>query len=137
MADNTRTLQDEDGDFTDWIELHNPAATPVDLKGWRLTDDPALPAKWYTALALPGSRLPETGVSYVMVPPRARSTRRNAKGPVWSPLASTVSSYFPATRSIAGEVPPICAESELARLRPAITTPRGPVRLQLKLVVGV
>ena len=33
-------------EFLDWIELHNPAATPADLGGWRLSDDPAQLAKW-------------------------------------------------------------------------------------------
>ena len=31
---------------SDWIELHNTGASPVDLAGWSLSDDPALPAKW-------------------------------------------------------------------------------------------
>ena len=31
---------------SDWIELHNSGAAAVDLAGWSLTDDPALPAKW-------------------------------------------------------------------------------------------
>lgn len=39
MAANSRTLADEDGDFSDWIEIHNPGATTLDLDGWSLTDD--------------------------------------------------------------------------------------------------
>lgn len=46
MPKNTHTLSDEDGAWSDWIELHNASAVAVDLGGWRLTDDPALPAKW-------------------------------------------------------------------------------------------
>ncbi len=46
MADNDDTLADEDGDASDWIELFNPTADPVDLSGWHLTDDPAAPRKW-------------------------------------------------------------------------------------------
>ena len=38
MAVNDSTLQDEDGDFSDWIEIHNPDATAVNLDGWHLTD---------------------------------------------------------------------------------------------------
>ena len=40
MADNDATLADEDGDFSDWIELHNSGTAPVDLEGWFLFDDP-------------------------------------------------------------------------------------------------
>lgn len=46
MADNKRTLNDEDGDGSDWIELFNAGATPASLDGWFLTDDPATPTKW-------------------------------------------------------------------------------------------
>ncbi|MCP5533217.1 MAG: lamin tail domain-containing protein [Akkermansiaceae bacterium] len=46
LADNESSLKDEDGDGEDWIEIHNDGAAAVDLAGWRLTDDPASPAKW-------------------------------------------------------------------------------------------
>ncbi|MCF7675680.1 MAG: lamin tail domain-containing protein, partial [Akkermansiaceae bacterium] len=46
MADNQSTLADEDGDFSDWIEIHNPDSVPADLTGWKLTDDSENPAKW-------------------------------------------------------------------------------------------
>ena len=46
MADNQRTLNDEDGDSTDWIEVHNAGAETASLTGWFLTDDPAAPSKW-------------------------------------------------------------------------------------------
>ena len=39
MADNDGTLTDEDGDYSDWIELHNNGTDPVDLDGWFLFDD--------------------------------------------------------------------------------------------------
>jgi hypothetical protein len=39
MASNRRTLNDEDGDQSDWIELHNAGTSPVDLAGYFLTDD--------------------------------------------------------------------------------------------------
>ena len=35
-----------DGRFQDWIELYNPNATAVDLSGYQLTDELAVPAKW-------------------------------------------------------------------------------------------
>ena len=46
MADNESVLADEDGGFTDWIEIHNPDAAPVDLGGWHLTDNPIDLIKW-------------------------------------------------------------------------------------------
>lgn len=46
MASNRSTIADEDGQFSDWIELHNSTDTPVSLDGWYLTDNPQLPGKW-------------------------------------------------------------------------------------------
>ena len=34
------------GDFSDWIELHNRGASPVDLSGWSLSDSDNNPLKW-------------------------------------------------------------------------------------------
>jgi hypothetical protein len=42
MASNDATIADGDGDFVDWLELHNQGATSVDLDGWFLTDDMAI-----------------------------------------------------------------------------------------------
>ncbi len=49
MADNAGPdgyADPADGLFQDWIELYNPNATAVNLSGYTLTDDLALPAKW-------------------------------------------------------------------------------------------
>ncbi|MCB0037579.1 MAG: CotH kinase family protein, partial [Anaerolineales bacterium] len=46
MASNTSTLADEDGDFSDWIELRNSGGAPVSLDSWYLTDDPLDLTKW-------------------------------------------------------------------------------------------
>ena len=46
MADNGRTLQDGDGNWSDWIEIANLGDEPTDLAGWHLTDDRRLPGKW-------------------------------------------------------------------------------------------
>ncbi|MDD4994329.1 MAG: lamin tail domain-containing protein [Paludibacter sp.] len=46
MAQNESSLTDEDGAFSDWIEIYNPTATFINLDGWALTDDIALPFKW-------------------------------------------------------------------------------------------
>ncbi|MDP6794487.1 MAG: CotH kinase family protein [Verrucomicrobiota bacterium] len=45
-AINDSGLQDEEGDFSDWIELHNFGAKPVDLGGAALTDSPKRLMKW-------------------------------------------------------------------------------------------
>ena len=46
LASNSRILADEDGDFSDWIEIYNPSSAPVSLHGYYLTDDSAFLAKW-------------------------------------------------------------------------------------------
>lgn len=46
MADNIRTLADENGDHPDWIELYNAGTTDVNLAGWYLTDDPLRLDRW-------------------------------------------------------------------------------------------
>ena len=46
MASNDSGLADEDGDFSDWIEIHNPAATVLDLEGYSLTDDATKLTRW-------------------------------------------------------------------------------------------
>ncbi len=39
QARNERTLLDENGDSSDWLEVHHGGSMPVDLAGWHLTDD--------------------------------------------------------------------------------------------------
>ena len=46
MASNDSTLTDEDGDYSDWIEIHNGQDTDVDLSGWYLTDNTDNLTKW-------------------------------------------------------------------------------------------
>ena len=46
MASNDVTLADKDGEFEDWIEIHNAGTDPVDLAGWTLTDDNQDLAQW-------------------------------------------------------------------------------------------
>lgn len=54
MAANSASLADEDGTYSDWIELHNPDEAPVDLTGWYLTDTASNRRKWQLpALTLP------------------------------------------------------------------------------------
>ncbi|HNU76743.1 MAG TPA: CotH kinase family protein [Prolixibacteraceae bacterium] len=54
MAINSKTLQDDDGDYPDWIELYNPGDSLVSLLGWHLTDDAGNLVKWtFPAITLP------------------------------------------------------------------------------------
>ena len=46
LASNDTGLQDEDGDRSDWIEIYNPSTSPLNLGGWRLTDEAADLSKW-------------------------------------------------------------------------------------------
>lgn len=54
MSSNTRTLADETGAFSDWVEIYNPAVTPLNLEGWYLTDSASDLKKW---------RLPATNIA--------------------------------------------------------------------------
>ena len=38
MEKNRAVLRDEDGDFSDWIELHNQSGEAVSLAGWTISD---------------------------------------------------------------------------------------------------
>lgn len=46
VASNINGLLDEDGDTSDWVEIHNPTSSPIDLVGWNLTDSPSDLSKW-------------------------------------------------------------------------------------------
>ena len=46
MALNTATLQDEDGNYSDWVELYNQGDEPVNLSQWCLTDNIDKPTKF-------------------------------------------------------------------------------------------
>lgn len=46
MASNSRTVQDSQGQYDDWIELHNPTDAVVNVAGMYLTDDWDAPTLW-------------------------------------------------------------------------------------------
>lgn len=75
MAENKTTLVDDDGEFSDWIEVHNPTASGVSLAGWFLTDEPELPMKW----AFPTANLPPGGYLVVF----ASEKNRTPAGAPW------------------------------------------------------
>lgn len=54
MASNGSTLADEDGAYSDWIEIYNPDSIPANLNGWFLTDTAKNKAKWsFPAVTIP------------------------------------------------------------------------------------
>ena len=46
VASNGNGLADEDGQYSDWIELFNSGPAPMSLDGWSLTDDSGDLNKW-------------------------------------------------------------------------------------------
>lgn len=46
LASNKTNIQDEDGDYEDWIEIYNYGETAINLEGFGLTDDTEEPFKW-------------------------------------------------------------------------------------------
>jgi len=69
MAENNRTLNDEDGDASDWIELFNAGTTTANLNGWFLTDDATRLAKW----RIPDVSLPPNSYLVVFASDKNRS----------------------------------------------------------------
>ncbi|MEZ5302219.1 MAG: LamG-like jellyroll fold domain-containing protein [Verrucomicrobiales bacterium] len=59
LAKNDSGLTDDDGDHSDWIELHNPTGFFIDLAGYALTNDAATPAMWVLPprVLAPGERI--------------------------------------------------------------------------------
>src|SRR5689334_2452879 len=69
LAHNTSGIVDEDGDFSDWIEIYNSGATAVNLGGWYLTDDPADLTKW----AFPSTNIAAKGFLVVFASGKNRA----------------------------------------------------------------
>lgn len=61
MADNDSGIKDQDGDRSDWIEIHNDGASAVNLAGWHLTDNNSQLTKW----TFPSVSIPSDG--YLLV----------------------------------------------------------------------
>jgi hypothetical protein len=70
MASNTSTLADEDGDFSDWIEIQNTADTNVNLLNWSLTDSSGNPGKW----RFPATNMPPKSFLIVFADGKDRAT---------------------------------------------------------------
>ena len=46
LANNKESIEDEDGDASDWIEIFNSGPDPINLDGYYLTDDSGALTKW-------------------------------------------------------------------------------------------
>lgn len=46
LALNSKNIQDEDGDYSDWLELYNPGSESINLEGWTITDNAGKLEKW-------------------------------------------------------------------------------------------
>ena len=57
VASNSNGLRDEDGDFSDWLEIFNGGTNTVNLDGWFLTDTEGNLTRWrFPATNLPPNR---------------------------------------------------------------------------------
>ena len=57
LTANQGGLEDEEGESSDWIELHNPGPATVNLEGWALTDVAPIRSQW----RFPSTNLPAGG----------------------------------------------------------------------------
>lgn len=69
MADNKHTLADQDGDFSDWIEIYNTQSTNVNLANWSLTDSASHQTPWH----FPATNLTAKGFLVVFASGKNRS----------------------------------------------------------------
>jgi hypothetical protein len=69
MARNNGGLRDEDGVASDWIEIHNQTALPVNLAGWSLTDSTNALARW----TFPATNLDANGYMVVFASGKNRA----------------------------------------------------------------
>src|SRR6185503_17963302 len=69
LASNTSGLKDEDGEFSDWIEIFNGGTTTVNLNGWFLTDSPGNLTRW----RFPATNVPPNGFLIVFASSKNRA----------------------------------------------------------------
>ena len=69
MGRNHATLQDQDGDFPDWVELRNMSGRDINLEGWSLSD-----REKRAGLVFPAYMLPKDGCFVVFASGKVRRT---------------------------------------------------------------
>ena len=94
LASNNGEIQDEDGDFSDFIELTNRGDQAVNLAGWYLTDNASDLNKWqFPSINLSPGQYLVVFASVRIAPLRAASCTRTSRR--WLPRASTWRWYSP------------------------------------------
>lgn len=73
MALNTKTLADENGTNSDWIEIHNVTGTNINLEGWFLTDNTNNLTKW----RFPSTNIPPNGYMVIFASGKDRTVPGN------------------------------------------------------------
>jgi len=97
MAANTKTRADENGEFVDWIEIHNSGSEEVNLQAWSVTDNPDLPTKW----VFPSTNLPAGGYLLVFA---SGKDRRTPGSPLHANFSLSASGEYLALISPEGDV---------------------------------
>lgn len=97
MANNRASLLDEDGTASDWIEVHNPTPSPVNLAGWFLTDKEATPTQWRFP-----DRVLEPGAFLIVF---ASGKNRTGLGPLHTNFRLEASGDYLALFPPSGEIP--------------------------------
>lgn len=103
LADNKKTLHDEDGDASDWIEILNAGTAPASLNGWGLTTRADNLAEWrFPNLTLSANEyllVFASGKDRTNAPPFHTNFRLNKDGgylALVDPAAKVVSAFAPA-----------------------------------------
>ena len=68
LANNEDSIQDEDGDNSDWIEIFNSGSDSINLEGYYLTDDSGVLTKW----RFPSIEIPSGGFLLVFASEKDR-----------------------------------------------------------------
>ena len=97
MASNDDGLRDEEGESSDWIEVHNSGLEPVNLDGWYLTDSAANLRRW----GFPPASI--AGGEFLVVFASGKD-RRDPAGPLHTDFQLDADGEFLALVSPAGEI---------------------------------
>ncbi|MCA9215522.1 MAG: lamin tail domain-containing protein, partial [Planctomycetales bacterium] len=97
LAVNDTTLRDEDGNTSDWLELHNRSDEPINLNGWYLSDDETDLTKW----KFPGVSIEPSGYLTVFASDKNRSS---AGSPLHTNFKLSSGGEFLALSDPAGEI---------------------------------
>ena len=126
LAINDSSIQDEDGNRSDWIELYNPTASDVNLDGYFLTDDADDLDKW----RLPAVTLPSNGYMIVWASSKNRAvagsplhTNFNLDGDLGEYLALVAPGGTTPVSEFAPTFPPQASDVSYGIITTQTTTP--------------